>query len=188
MRNGRLSALHKAPAVVAFCLAACRPDGPTPTEGGGESTPSMSYLSRAGAVQPIDLPAIDIDQPATPLPIETDDAALTSAIAAAGNLAWIGFKDVSSPRQNQLRRAAPHPFKRGQVITTSRRPPLPAVASRRGLAAVEKLGGAILEYYEQLGFAMVRIDPLTAPAIAADSSVDWIEPVSRTGSAANGVG
>lgn len=163
-------------------LFGCRQERLTETNSLGTNVgPSVG---RIVAVDPHDLPALDIDLPEQPKLWAMDDAALVAEIRKSNGLAFVAFKNPVSTRTEATRRVelAEAPRMRGRSPLPARQVPrgtrqqVSAESIRQGLAVLVRRGAHIRQYYENLGFAWVDLSADSAPAIRRDSLIDWVEP------------
>ena len=101
-----------------------------------------------------------VDLPPAPRPWDTSDVALVAAIASESGHAVVAFKEPASAR----------------MLETGCRAPVSAATVNAGLDTLRFRGAQIIDLYDLMGAAHVRIDASLAPTLRANRLVDYIEP------------
>jgi subtilisin family serine protease len=101
-----------------------------------------------------------MDKPPALRSWDTSDVALVAAIAAESGHAVVAFKEPASSHslQTGLRAGVS-----SQTVTA-------------GLDALRAAGAVVIDFYDAIGAAHVRMDPASAPALRANTIVDYVEP------------
>ncbi len=141
--------------VLGTAVAACSEPTTSSTVAG---TPRFSSSARTGA--PLDIPEVKMDLPLRLRPWDTSSVALVDAIAAEDGHAIVAFKEAGSRR----------------ALETGVRSPVTAGTIDAGLALLSARGGEILNFYDAIGAAHVRIPPAIAADLRSNPLVDYIEP------------
>ncbi len=140
----------------AALFGACSENPTTPDS----NRPPISALRNR---TPIDVPAVKMDPPPKPRAWDSDDAALIAAIVAESGYAVIAFKEPGS----------------GRALVSGNRAAVTAGTVTAGLQLLRRSGVDVLDLYNAIGAARVRMDPALAPQIRANPLVDYIEPRQR---------
>jgi len=117
-------------------------------------------LSAARSRSPMDVPAVKMDRPPKPRAWDTSDAALVAAIAAESGHAVIAFKEPGS----------------GRALQKGIRDGVSAGTVTAGLNLLRARGIQIVDFYDAMGAAHVRMEASLAPALRSNPLVDYIEP------------
>ncbi len=141
---------------VLVLLAACSEQ---PTNPAANQPP----LSAARRGSPKDVPAVKMDRPPMPRAWDTSDDALVAAIAADSGYAVVAFKAPGSAR----------------ALATGNRAAVTAGTVTAGLNLLQRSGVQVLDLYDAIGAARVRMDAALAPTLRAHPLIDYIEPRQR---------
>jgi subtilisin family serine protease len=143
---------------VGLAAVACSDSPTNPPAAGNANQLHSSRPSRTGA--PLDVPAVHMDRPPRPRAWDTSAVALVAAIAAESGHAVVVFKELTSAR----------------ALETGLHAAVSAAAVNAGLNFVRAKGGEILDLYDAMGAAHVRMNPSLATVLRANPLVDFIEP------------
>jgi len=120
--------------------------------------PYFSGATRTGG--PLDVPEVRMDLPPEPRPWDTSDAALVAAVAAESGHAVVAIKEPDS----------------GHALQSGIRAAVSAATVASGLDMLRAQGAQVLDFYDAVGAAHVQMDAALAPAVRANSLVDYVEP------------
>jgi len=137
----------------AALFGACSENPATPDS----NRPPISALRNR---TPIDVRRSRWIAPPKPRAWDTSDAALVAAIAAESGYAIVAFKAPGSAR----------------ALATGNRAAVTAGTVTAGLQLLERSGVQVLNLYDAIGAAAVRMDPALAPGLRAQPLIDYIEP------------
>ena len=101
-----------------------------------------------------------VDLPPAPRAWDTSDVALMNAIAAESGHAVVAFKEATS----------------AHMLKTGCREAVSATTVNAGLDMLRARGVEILDLFDAIGAAHVRMDASLAPGVRASALVDYIEP------------
>ncbi len=101
-----------------------------------------------------------MDLPPAPRPWDTSDVALVAAVAAESGHAVVAFKEPASSR----------------VLQTGVRAAVSAATVAAGLELLQAQGAQVLDLYDAIGAAHVRMDATVAAALRSNPLVDYVEP------------
>lgn len=139
-------------------VAACS-ESPTNDSASGQARqPYFTVAARTGG--PLDVPEVRMDLPPTPRTWDTSDVALVAAVAAESGHAVVAFKEPGSAR----------------ALQTGVRSAVSAATVAAGLELLRVQGAQVLELYDAIGAAHVRMDANSAAALRSNALVDYVEP------------
>ena len=101
--------------------------------------PHFTAAARTGG--PLDVPEVRIDLPPEPRAWDTSDVALVAAVAAESGHAVVAFKEPASTR----------------ALQTGVRAAVSAATVAAGLAILQEQGAQVLDMYDAIGAAHVRM-------------------------------
>ena len=101
-----------------------------------------------------------MDLPPEPRAWDTSDVALVAAVAAESGHAVVAFKEPAS----------------GRVLQTGVRAAVSAATVAAGLEILQAQGAQVLDLYDAIGAAHVRMDATLATALRSNPLVDYVEP------------
>jgi hypothetical protein len=101
-----------------------------------------------------------VDLPPAPRAWDTSDVALVTVIASESGHAVVAFKEATSAR----------------MLKTGCREAVSATTVNAGLEMLRARGVEIVDLYDVMGAAHVRMDAALAPGIRANALVDYVEP------------
>lgn len=138
----------------------------------GESLTSAFFST--SPIAPRDVRAVEMELAASPLPWDASDSALVSMVTAGGGILTVAIKESSAPRARDV--ATTRSAKGARMGLVGNRASVRATTIDRAVAKFEAQGIVILKYLASIGAVIVSLDPRLAPAIRADSLVDYVTP------------
>lgn len=143
---------------VVIGVVACSESPTNDSASPGARQPHFTVAARTGA--PLDVPEVRMDLPPAPRPWDTSDVSLVAAITAEDGHAVVAFKDPASSR----------------VFQTGVRAAVSAATVAAGLEILRVQGAQVLDLYDAIGAAHVRMDATLAADLRSNPLVDYIEP------------
>ena len=103
---------------------------------------------------------VRVDLPPAPQAWDTSDVALAAVIAADSGHAVVAFKEATS----------------AHMLKTGCREAVSATTVNAGLDMLRARGVEIVDLYDVIGAAHVRMESSLAPGVRANALVDYVEP------------
>lgn len=128
-------------------------------------------LLTADQFEVVDLDAVEVEWSDVPLPTGEE---LVQQLTLTNGEATVSLKHPQAAALGQITRRAP--ARGGRTVTWSRKEAVNTAALRGGLQYLESHGVEIHDYMPNVGIAIVKLDPGTAPELLGSPFVEYIKP------------